>query len=154
MKGRVIFSLSFLCFLCLLNFNIYAQQKSPLVEKIENSIINDLNPNNMHPLVWVEVISAYHFKFNVQLSNVVHIIQETPKVVSTKVSIQGGDQEFIGYLLEFRDKWGGRESSEVKFRNGKVGSCKAIPFFAADGTEAKVNGNIFVYREKKWILKE
>lgn len=80
------------------------------------------------------------------------------------------DPSYVGFVVQFsNNRWGGwtqewkdykDEHILVDFRNGIVGSCKAIPVYVQEGTEARIRWfssysrgfmqRQYIYRNNKW----
>ena len=69
--------------------------------------------------------------------------------------------DLVGIAVKFEKEWGGWGSEEkvtkeetVLFRKGMVGKCKAIPSYVKDGTEAKIKGKIYIFKNGKWQVSQ
>jgi len=55
-----------------------------------------------------------------------------------------------GTAIAFKGKWGSWDEEPVSFRNGMVGSCKAIPSYVKEGTEAKYLQRHYIFKKGDW----
>lgn len=58
--------------------------------------------------------------------------------------------DLIGLAVEFGEDWGGWDSAAIQFQNGLIGHCKAISPYIKEGTRAKVDDKIYVYKSGRW----
>ena len=56
-----------------------------------------------------------------------------------------------GTAITFKEEWGGWDEEPVSFRNGMIGSCKAIPAYVKHGTEAKCLEKHYRFEKGNWV---
>jgi hypothetical protein len=119
-----------------------------VVNQIQQAVKYDLTPNFIFGRFWQHCTLYPWYDFDkMEYRGNRYVFKEGAPFGTN----QEYDNDKMGYLVEFGENWGGKEGATVQFKKGKVGSCRAIPTFVAEGTQARVGDKTYMFENGRWL---